>query len=96
MARCQVCRVNLPTYDPPRGGSDLDTICNEMVNPRGGKPAAPADNFEAHQGRQGWRPRAALLRRIHQNMRGSQPGWGTTPLIAVRRQLERAAKVYYS
>lgn len=64
MAHCQVCSVELPTFDPARRGSHLDTICNNVLNPR---RVPRVGTWEARQ----W-----ALRRIHDFTRGDRPGWG--------------------
>lgn len=96
MSRCQVCREPLESFDPPRAGSDLDTICNELVNPRNGKPEAPANHPEAREGRQGWRPRQAVLRRIWLSVRSPNVGWGDIPFLELRQRFERAMRTYYA
>ena len=90
--RCYCCRVPLGNI---RAGSELDTICNSLVNPRDGKPAAPEGHPEAHQGRQGWRARRAILRRLWLAQRSPAPGWGEIPEPEVRRRLDAAMQIYY-
>lgn len=85
MARCRACRANLPTYDPPRRGSYLDTICNDLVNPR----------TSARDGTT-WLARTSILRAVHRALRGSEPGWGTVPLATIRAQYLRSLRVFYA
>ncbi len=97
MARCRVCRVDLAG----RPESRLDTVCNDLINPRDGKPGAPEGHPEAVTDTRGrWKQtatvRQTVLGLIWRADRSPAPGWGVTDYGRLQRRLNRGADVYYS
>lgn len=87
MSLCEVCRADLPSYDPERGTGQrgghclMDRICNTLVNPRSGVLGSYGSAQRKYE------TRRDALAAIHDWLRGDQPGWGAYRPRQIRRLL---------
>lgn len=73
--RCQACGG---VINRERRGSQFDLICNRLINPHGLGDSGTIGEIvrTPRPDPPGWEERLALVRGLHQDLRGDRPGWG--------------------